>query len=143
MAAIDVDIVASSIFICMFRALKLLGAKSSKEFCAPDSVTVEDKGPIPPGEYTLFSKDLDDPAIPYDILRNYILGDWGDWRITLKPCCGTETFGRSGFFIHGGARPGSAGCIDIGGGIFGNALTEQLKNDILGDPDGVVDLTVQ
>jgi hypothetical protein len=31
---------------------------------------------------------------------------------------GTQTYGRSGFCIHGGDSPGSAGCID---------LTDQLE----------------
>jgi hypothetical protein len=26
----------------------------------------------------------------------------------------TQTHGRSGFFVHGGDTPGSAGCIDVG-----------------------------
>lgn len=38
---------------------------------------------------------------------------WGDHRVALKPADGTNTYGRSGFFIHGGAIPGSAGCIDL------------------------------
>src|SRR5690606_25253592 len=38
---------------------------------------------------------------------------WGESRIELTPDSGTNTFGRSGFFIHGGDMPGSAGCIDL------------------------------
>jgi hypothetical protein len=40
---------------------------------------------------------------------------WGNHRITIHPFTTTETFGRGGFFIHGGATPGSAGCIDLAG----------------------------
>ena len=29
-----------------------------------------------------------------------------------------------------GAIPGSAGCTDFGGGIFGNSLTDELLQDI-------------
>ena len=42
---------------------------------------------------------------------------WGDWRVWLDPLPGTDTLGRSGFSIHGGAVPGSAGCIDLCGGM--------------------------
>ena len=38
---------------------------------------------------------------------------WGRYRISIHPFTTTETFGRGGFFIHGGATPGSAGCIDL------------------------------
>lgn len=38
---------------------------------------------------------------------------WGQHRIWLKPAAGTVTHGRSGFSIHGGDEPGSAGCIDL------------------------------
>lgn len=37
---------------------------------------------------------------------------WGDYRTPIVPVSG-DTYGRSGFYIHGGARPGSAGCIDL------------------------------
>jgi hypothetical protein len=39
---------------------------------------------------------------------------WGDYRVRLKPALGTDTLGRSGLFLHGGERPGTAGCISIG-----------------------------
>lgn len=42
---------------------------------------------------------------------------WGDQRIWVVPVSGTETFGRSGFSIHGGLVLGSAGCIDLGIGM--------------------------
>lgn len=38
---------------------------------------------------------------------------WGRNRIWLQPDAGTDTLGRSGFSIHGGEDPGSAGCIDM------------------------------
>jgi len=38
---------------------------------------------------------------------------WGRNRIWLSPETGTEMYGRSGFSIHGGEAPGSAGCIDL------------------------------
>ena len=33
--------------------------------------------------------------------------------IALRPDANTNTYGRSGFSIHGGLTKGSAGCIDI------------------------------
>jgi RHS repeat-associated protein len=98
-------------------------------------------GPIPPGQYTIDPSQLSDPGRLGDILRN-LRGDWGDWRIPLVPYAGTETYGRSNFFLHGGQFPGSAGCIDVGGGLFGNAATNQLQSDIAADPDGVVTVVV-
>jgi RHS repeat-associated protein len=49
---------------------------------------------------------------------------WGTQRVPLTPAAGTDTLGRSNFFIHGGAEPGSAGCIDLcrQAGDFFNAV---------------------
>ena len=44
---------------------------------------------------------------------------WGMHRIWVHPAAGNDLQGRSGFSIHGGTRPGSAGCID---------LTDQMKS---------------
>ncbi len=38
---------------------------------------------------------------------------WGQYRITIHPHTRTETYGRGGFFIHGGVSRGSIGCIDL------------------------------
>ena len=38
---------------------------------------------------------------------------WGTKRVWLEPDTNTNTYGRSGFSIHGGLSKGSAGCIDI------------------------------
>lgn len=74
-------------------------------------------------------------------MRNF-RGDWGDWRVPLIPQKGTKTYGRSGFFLHGGSIPGSAGCVDFGGGLFGNQDSDRLLRDILNDPDGVIPVIV-
>lgn len=44
------------------------------------------------------------------------------------------------FFLHGGDTEGSAGCIDIGGGIFGNGDTKMLKTII--EASRVIELQV-
>ena len=70
-------------------------------------------------------------------------GDWGDWRVPLHPSAGTNAFGRGGFFLHGGMFPGSAGCIDAGGGLFGDEITDRIMRDILNDPDGRIPVIVR
>jgi hypothetical protein len=67
------------------------------------------KGPIPPGTYTLDPKDISKGSFLRDLT-----GDWGDFRVPLKATDSTNTFGRDGFFLHGGTDPGSAGCLDVG-----------------------------
>ena len=67
------------------------------------------EGPIPEGDYSLDPAEISEG----NWLRD-LFGDWGDYRVPLKPVEGTETFDRSGFFLHGGTEPGSAGCIDVG-----------------------------
>ncbi|MBI3779265.1 MAG: DUF2778 domain-containing protein [Gammaproteobacteria bacterium] len=119
---------------------------SGKSECTnkPECADKKDKGPIPPGNYTADIERLSNPNRLYDIyklLRGY--GDWGDWNVPLIPNPGTKTFGRSRFYMHGGFRPGSAGCIDFGGGVFGDKMTDQLLKDLLADPDKKVPVSVQ
>lgn len=38
---------------------------------------------------------------------------WGEYRWPLIPSRGTETYGRTNFYVHGGSTPGSIGCIDL------------------------------
>jgi hypothetical protein len=40
---------------------------------------------------------------------------WGYFATPLRPVADTATHGRAGFYIHGGHRPGSIGCIDLTG----------------------------
>lgn len=99
------------------------------------------KGPVPSGKYNIKTDDLTNPGILGDIARN-TRGDWGDWRAPLSPTGDTDTFGRDGFFMHGGMQKGSAGCVDVGGGIFGDDMTDRLLKDLLADPDGVVPIVI-
>lgn len=92
-------------------------------------VSKKNEGPIPIGTYYIVPSELSDPNLLGDLARR-TQGDWGDWRVRLHPGNTTTTFGRSGFFIHGGDTSGSAGCIDVGGGLLGNNLTERLRNAI-------------
>lgn len=71
--------------------------------------TVPFKGPINSGGYSID---------PYKIEKTGLLmglrGDWGTYYAPLKPDPSTDTHGRTGFYIHGGVRPGSNGCVDVG-----------------------------
>jgi hypothetical protein len=95
------------------------------------------EGPIPPGGYELRVSEISNPGGVGDWLRQ-TGGDWGDWRVVLHPMRGTRTHGRSNFFLHGGSRPGSAGCIDIGGGDSGNRATHRLLRELLAARGGRV-----
>jgi len=102
----------------------------------------KNQGPLPPGKYQLNVSEISQLGAFGTLLRQ-LRGDWGSWRVPLHPLPATNVMGRSGFFLHGGQIPGSAGCIDFGGGIFGNSLTDELLQDIRNDPNGIVPLTVQ
>jgi len=43
-----------------------------------------------------------------------IFADWGHFRVPLEPQPQTKTYGRKGFYLHGGRTVGSKGCIDVG-----------------------------
>lgn len=77
------------------------GASSGKN--DPLAQHIPNVGPIPQGAYTI-CEERDTP-------------EHGPVVLPLVPCSGTETFGRSGFLIHGdsGAHPGQAshGCIIV------------------------------
>lgn len=87
------------------------------------------EGPLPVGSYVIRKEDLSDPGLMRGAYRNLRHGDWGDWRIRLYPKEGAEfdLYERDNFFLHGGSLPGSAGCIDIGGGLLGSKNTDTIK----------------
>jgi len=98
----------------------------------------KDAGPTPPGKYTvgpiqsrqgdtetvgvisalwkkLTGKFDDTPVEKQGFYSNsdYSKVGWGNYRATITPQSGTDTHGRSSFYIHGGTLPGSHGCIDL------------------------------
>lgn len=79
--------------------------------------------------------------LPYvaAVLNNFDAeeGDWGTHRIQLHPVKGTRTFGRDGFYLHGGDKPGSHGCIDIG-----EKMSDFVDSLMLGDPNRTIEVTV-
>jgi RHS repeat-associated protein len=72
------------------------------------------QGPTPAGNYTINPSEISKAGIARKLMNFFGITDWGDYRASLHPDEGTNTYGRSGFFLHGGELPGSAGCIDIG-----------------------------
>ncbi len=92
-------------------------ASSGSPNARPEDQNKANFGPIPEGRYTVdFRGTLD-----FDMEKKlwertkWVLKSprWG-WIVTpLIPSKDTRTFGRKGFFIHGGLFPGSNGCIDL------------------------------
>lgn len=66
-------------------------------------------GPIPAGRYWIRPDELWENAW----YKSASTTAWGNYRISIHPFSTTKTYGRGGFFIHGGSDPGSAGCIDL------------------------------
>lgn len=82
-----------------------------------------DKGPLPEGQWLV--KPTEYQSAEHRSLLEKAKNEfgrgkwpggassWGLHRIWLHPELGTNTYGRSGFSIHGGTTAGSAGCIDM------------------------------
>jgi hypothetical protein len=87
-------------------------------------------GPIPEGTYWIRPKELS----PAGWFRSR--ESWGNYRITIHPFTTTETYGRGGFFIHGGTHAGSAGCINLHGDM------DNFERDLLGEVQGFGDCKV-
>jgi hypothetical protein len=98
---------------------------------SPACRRLRNRGPIPPGYYCIFRREINDPIACWDYLRNKFLGDWGDWLIPIRNPPGAPPFGRDGFYLHGGSEPGSAGCIDIGGFWHGTSETDRVLKSIM------------
>lgn len=85
----------------------------------PGFCHVADSGPIPVGRYAM--------GTPMDSIR------LGPMAVPLAPAPGTETFGRTGFFIHGDniSAPGhgSDGCIVLAISARG-VITNSGDNDL-------------
>lgn len=103
-------------------------------------------GPIPRGAYFVNSGEIAELSSLEALKRNRPSfmggGDWGSRNVAIHPYSPTQTHTRSGFYLHEGSFDGSAGCIDIGGGVFGDEGSKQVFDDIKADPDGVVPVTV-
>jgi len=87
------------------------------------SQKMKNKGPIPEGVYLVKQKQLQSikDISSYDRLKGkfgfgtwpWLETAWGESRVWLLPANETNTYGRTGFSIHGGSFPVSIGCIDL------------------------------
>jgi len=95
----------------------------------------KDAGPLPPGKYSIgplqSRSKLSPPVSELVSLWNFMTGQyvsaaggwsadsdfskiaWGNYRAPISSKPGTNTYGRGSFYVHGGAIPGSHGCIDL------------------------------
>lgn len=94
-------------------------------------------GPIPEGTYWTNPAEL----WTRSRLKFWMARAWGNFRITLHPFSTTETFKRGGFFIHGGAVPGSAGCIDLTADM--DQFVNDLRSELGGTPSCQIHLSVR
>ena len=95
----------------------------AKGYQSPEYQYVKKKGTIPEGIYVARQSELQFyKDITWDNRLRSAVGfgtwrggtdSWGESRVWLEPSKETNTYDRSGFSIHGGAEPGSAGCIDL------------------------------
>ena len=95
----------------------------AKGYQIPKYQSIKDKGTIPEGTYVARQSELQFyKDITWDNRLRSAVGfgtwrggtdSWGESRVWLEPSKETNTYDRSGFSVHGGAEPGSAGCIDL------------------------------
>lgn len=95
------------------------------------------QGPLPEGKYWI---RLDQMQENHWYRLFMTTAAWGNFRITIHPYQLTETYGRGGFFIHGGSTPGSAGCIDLTGNM--DRFVNTLRDELGGLPNCVILLQV-
>ena len=75
-------------------------------------------GPIVPGVYVIYPAEISWVTWrrPKTLFRNLFL-DWGIVRVVLRPDEETEKvlkiYKRKNFFLHGGVRPGTLGCVQM------------------------------
>lgn len=119
-------------------SLKATSGSEDLELMSNPEKTNREGGPIPIGKYHLIPSELND--LNANIFKRWWLnefgGDWGSFliRIHKDP---SNINKRDGFFLHGGDRLGTAGCIDVGGGIKGNDTTKKLVKLIKGSTNSI------
>ena len=143
--------------------LDSIGKLAKGYFSSEEEFSKEkDFGPIPPGLYTVgplesrqgntetvssleaawekLTGGLDNVTDAQKQFQNDSLFSrigWGNHRAKITSKEGTETYGRSGFFIHGGSIEGSMGCIDLSDEMddfakyYGTWLATTKKNGII------------
>ena len=90
------------------------------EYRSSEYQNLKDTGPIPEGTYVARQSELQHLSVTNAIIGLAGVGEWpgseyswGESRVWLEASTETNTYGRSGFSVHGGVEPGSAGCIDM------------------------------
>jgi RHS repeat-associated protein len=105
------------------NVVKTWNAYSGKKGTTSADQSKKGLGPIPEGRYTVSPERTTYrydqvgaisgvPMHPLWALSSGQGAAWGDYRTPIEWVAGPQ-YGRSGYFIHGGAAPGSAGCIDL------------------------------
>lgn len=90
------------------------------DFQSAQYQNVANKGPLPQGTYYA-NQNQRQNITAFDAAAGIVghgkwpgsVPAWGTKRVWLQPDANTNTYGRSGFTIHGDWSKGSAGCIDI------------------------------
>jgi len=95
----------------------------------PAMQAVPNMGPIPQGDWTIVGPPVNTK-------------DHGPFVLRLTPVAGTNTFGRSGFLMHGDSIE-SPGCASHGCIIMSRAIREQVWNSGDTDLEIVPELTTQ
>ena len=97
------------------------GISGRSGYQSPEQQNLKKKGPLPEGLYRLGQTQHYADTSRWDRIKGkYGRGtwpggtaSWGEHRTWLVPVSVPNLYGRSGFSIHGGTTPGSAGCIDL------------------------------
>lgn len=95
-------------------------------------------GPLPEGLYILIPQETLSQAQADSIWdwTKWTLKSpaWGLYMTEIHPLGDTRTWSRDSFYVHGGARPGSHGCIDLVGRnkSFHSWLTKKRSGNTLG-----------
>jgi Tlde1 domain len=95
-----------------------------------DHQAKKNEGGIPEGKYYIKLEEQRSITSPFShIIKHH---GWGYYSWSIHKMEATDTKGRSGFFIHGGDNPGSAGCIDVtSGDIKLEEYLQKLKQGIV------------
>lgn len=114
------------------------GMSGKPDYQGKENQGLKNKGPLPEGTYVARQSKIQNID-----LKNAALGSasaigikaggwpgsyysWGKHRVWLEASQETNTYNRNKFSIHGGWRPGSAGCIDLTDGI--NTFIKELES---------------
>lgn len=130
-----VAIIDNFTFVGTYRAVSgMPDGKGNFDYSLKRQV-MKDEGPIPEGKYWIDPSEFEEVA-----MRRR--ASFGNHSIKIHPFDNTNTFGslgrsrrfyieRGGFYIHGGKKPGSIGCIDLTGEMdrFYQDLMQAVKQN--------------